>query len=149
MLNLLRNALALLGGVAIGGVVNMALITLSPAVIAPPAGVNVNDAASLSASIHLFAPRHFLMPFLAHALGTLTGALAANLIAATYKVPMAYVVGALFLCGGVVASFMIPAPGWFIALDLVAAYLPMAWIGIRIGNRVMRTNAGATKPREA
>ena len=150
MLNLLRNALALLGGVAIGGVVNMALITLSPAVIAPPAGVDVNDAASLSASIHLFAPRHFLMPFLAHALGTLAGALAANLIAATsYKVPMAYVVGAIFLCGGVVASFMIPAPGWFIALDLVAAYLPMAWLAIRIGNRVTRTNAGAQQLPEA
>lgn len=149
MLNLLRNALALVGGIAIGGAVNMALITLSPSVIAPPAGVNVNDAASLSASMHLFEPRHFVMPFLAHALGTLTGSLASYLIAATYKVPMAYVVGAFFLCGGVVASFMIPAPGWFIALDLVAAYLPMAWVGIQIGTRVSRTNTSAAKVREA
>lgn len=149
MLNLLRNALALVGGIAIGGAVNMALITLSPSIIAPPAGVNVNDAASLSASMHLFEPRHFVMPFLAHALGTLTGSLASYLIAATYKVPMAYVVGAFFLCGGVVASFMIPAPGWFIALDLVAAYLPMAWVGIQIGTRVSRTNTSAAKMREA
>ena len=67
MPNLLRNALALLGGIAIGGAVNMALITLSPSVIAPPAGVDVNSAASLGASMHLFEPRHFLMPFLAHA----------------------------------------------------------------------------------
>ena len=88
MLNLLRNALALLGGIAIGGAVNAALITLSPSVIAPPAGVDVNNAASLSASIHLFEPRHFLMPFLAHAVGTLAGALASYLISATYKVPM-------------------------------------------------------------
>jgi hypothetical protein len=34
--------------------------------------------------MHLFEPRHFVMPFLAHALGTLAGALAAFLIAATY-----------------------------------------------------------------
>ena len=119
----------------------MAIITLSPSVIAPPAGVDVNDTASLSASMHLFEPRHFLMPFLAHAVGSLAGALASYLIAATYKVRIAYVVGAIFLCGGVAASFMIPAPGWFIALDLVGAYLPMAWVGIQIGTRMTRGNA--------
>jgi len=146
---LLRNALALLGGVVIGGAVNMAMITLSPSVIAPPPGVDVNSAASLSASMHLFEPRHFLMPFLAHAVGTLAGSLASYLIAATYKVPIAYVVGAIFLCGGVAASFMIPAPGWFVALDLVAAYLPMAWVGIKIGTRMTRGNTSARKPREA
>jgi len=146
MLDLLRNALALLGGIAIGGAVNMALITVSPSVIAPPAGVDVTDAASLGASIHLFEPRHFLMPFLAHAVGTLAGSLAAYLIAATYKVPLAYVVGAVFLCGGVAASFMSPAPKWFIALDLVAAYLPMAWIGIQLGARMTRGNpTGASR----
>jgi hypothetical protein len=31
---------------------------------------------------------------------------------------------------------MIPAPAWFIALDLLAAYLPMAWLAARIGIRV-------------
>lgn len=147
MLNLLRSALALLGGIAIGGAVNMALITLSPSVIAPPAGVDVNDVASLSASMHLFEPRHFLMPFLAHAVGTLAGSIASYLIAATHKIPIAYVVGAIFLCGGVAASFMIPAPGWFITLDLLAAYLPMAWLGIQIGASMTRGNASARKLR--
>ena len=28
---------------------------------------------------------------------------------------------------------MIPAPAWFIALDLIVAYIPMAWIGGRLG----------------
>lgn len=36
MPNLLRNVLALVAGIAIGGVVNMALITLSPSLIPPP-----------------------------------------------------------------------------------------------------------------
>lgn len=134
MRNLLRNALALIAGLVIGGGVNMALIVLSPSLIPPPAGVDVNNAASLAAHMHLFAPRHFVMPFLAHALGTLAGALAACLIAATHRVPLAYAIGAVFLCGGIAASFMIPAPRWFIALDLLAAYLPMAWGAIRIGN---------------
>ena len=143
MPQLLRNVLALLAGIAIGGGVNMALITLSPWLIAPPLGVDVNSAESLSKAMHLFEPRHFVMPFLAHALGTLAGALAAYLIAATYKAPMAYVIGAVFLCGGVAASFMIPAPAWFIALDLLAAYLPMAWWGVQIGSRLQRGNNSA------
>ena len=146
MPNSLRNVLAVLAGVAIGGGVNMALITLSPSLIPPPAGVNVNDAKSLSRSIHLFEPRHFVMPFLAHALGTLVGALATYLIAATHRAPMAYVIGAFFLLGGVAASYMVPAPAWFIALDLLAAYIPMAWLGIRIGARVRHANDGAQAP---
>ena len=145
MPQLLRNVFALLVGIVIGGGVNMALITLSPSLIPPPAGVDVNSAESLSKAMHLFEPRHFVMPFLAHALGTLAGALAAYLIAATYKAPMAYVIGAVFLCGGVAASFMIPAPAWFIALDLLAAYLPMAWLGIQIGSRLQRGSNSAQK----
>ena len=145
MPNLLRNVLALLAGIAIGGGVNMALITLSPSLIPPPAGVDVNSAESLSKAMHRFEARHFIMPFLAHAVGTLAGALAAYLIAASYKALFAYVIGVVFLCGGVAASFMIPAPTWFIALDLLAAYLPMAWLGIQIGNRMQQANNGARK----
>ena len=145
MPHLLRNALAVLAGIAIGGGVNMALITLSPSLIPPPAGVDVTSAESLSKAMHLFEPRHFIMPFLAHAVGTLAGALAAYLIAASYKAQIAYVIGAAFLCGGVAASFMIPAPAWFIALDLLAAYLPMAWLSIQIGTRMKQRNDGARK----
>lgn len=141
MPNLLRNVLALLAGIVVGGLVNGALITLSPSLIPPPAGVNLNSAEGLSKAMHLLEPRHFIMPFLAHALGTLAGALAAYLIAASYKTQIAYAIGAVFLCGGVAASFMIPAPAWFIALDLLAAYLPMAWLGVQIGTRMQRKGA--------
>jgi hypothetical protein len=136
MPKLLRNLLAILAGIVIGAGVNTALITLSPSIIPPPAGVDVNSAESLSKAMHLFEPRHFVMPFLAHALGTLAGALAAYLIAATHRVPIAYLIGGVFLLGGVAASFMIPAPAWFIALDLLVAYLPMAWLATQIGARV-------------
>ena len=138
MRNVLRNVLALLVGIVLGGLVNMALIAVSPSLIPPPAGVDVNDAESLSKAMPLFEPRHFLMPFLAHALGTLAGALAAYFIAATYKAQMAYVIGVVFFCGGVAASLMIPAPAWFIALDLLGAYLPMAWLAIQAGSRMRR-----------
>ena len=143
MPTLLRNVLAVLAGLVIGGAVNSALITLGPSLIPPPAGVDVNSAESLRGSIHLFEPRHFVMPFLAHALGTLAGALAAYLIAATHRERIAYAIGVLFLCGGVAASFMIPAPAWYVALDLLAAYLPMAWLAIQTGRRVKRGSSTA------
>lgn len=135
-MTIVRNVVAVLAGILIGAFVNGGLIALSPMLIAPPAGVDVTTTEGLSKGIHLFGPRHFIMPFLAHALGTLAGALAAYLIAASYKTQIAYVIGAVFLCGGVAASFMIPAPAWFIALDLVAAYLPMAWLATRLGARM-------------
>lgn len=143
MPDLLRNVLAVIAGIVIGGVVNMALIALSPLLIPHPAGVDVSSPEGLSSAMHLFEPRHFVMPFLAHAVGTLAGALAAYLIAASHKALIAYVIGALFLCGGLAASFMIPAPTWFIALDLLAAYLPMAWLGIQIGTRVKQGKTAA------
>ena len=143
MPTLLRNVLALLAGIVVGGSVNMALITLGPSLIPPPAGADVTTAEGLRSTIHLFEPRHFIMPFLAHALGTLAGALAAYLTAASHRTRLAWVIGIFFLAGGVAASFMIPAPAWFIALDLIAAYLPMAWLGIRIGERVRQGKSAA------
>jgi hypothetical protein len=135
MPNIARNLLAVVCGIVIGGAVNMALVTVGPSLIPPPAGVDVTNAESLAQSIHLFEPKHFLTPFLAHALGTLVGALVASLVAATYKERFAYGIGAFFLLGGIAASVMIPAPAWFIALDLVVAYLPMAWLGARLAGR--------------
>ena len=126
----LRNVLAIVAGLVVGSLVNMALVALGPTLVPWPAGVDPKDGASLARSIHLFEPRHFLMPFLAHALGTFAGASAAWHAAATHKNRFAYAIGVIFLCGGIAASVLIPAPKWFIALDLVAAYLPMAWLAV-------------------
>ena len=135
-MTILRNILAVLVGLAVGTGVNMSLIVLGPLVIPPPAGVDVTDAQSLSSAMHLFEPKHFVFPFLAHALGTLTGALAAFLIAASSKSVFAYAIGVVSLAGGIAATFMIPAPIWFLILDLVVAYIPMAWLGTVFGRRL-------------
>lgn len=131
----LRNLLALVLGFVVGSAVNMALVLLAPMLIAPPAGVDTSTAEGLRQGIHLFEPQHFLLPFLAHALGTFAGALVAYLLAASHKKGFALAVGALFFCGGLAASTMIPAPVWFMAADLLLAYLPMAWLAILLGQR--------------
>ena len=114
----------------------MALILIGPHVIPPPAGVDVTNTENLKASIHLLEPKHFFFPFLAHALGSLAGALVAFLIAANHRSLFAYAIGTVSLVGGIAATFMIPAPIWFVSLDLVVAYIPMAWLAARVGSRI-------------
>lgn len=138
-----RNILAVVAGVLVGGAVNMALVVVGPQFVPPPPGADMTTAEGLAAAMPRLGAQHFVFPFLAHALGTLTGALVAYLVAASLKLGIAHFVGAFFLAGGIAASFMIPAPAWFIALDLLAAYVPMAWLGTRIGERLGRPPAPA------
>lgn len=137
MNNILRNILAGIGGGFIGGLINMAIIMASGKIIPPPPGADLTTAEGLTAAMPLMGPQHFLMPFLAHALGTLTGALIAAMFAATHKMRVAMVVGIFFLAGGIMAARMIPAPTWFIVLDLLVAYIPMAYIGGKLGSGKM------------
>lgn len=130
---ILRNSVAVVVGVVLGSVVNMALVAVGPSVFPLPAGVDAADPKSLAAGAHLLEPEHFVFPFLAHAAGTLVGAFVAHAIGAGPRSLLSYGIGLLFLAGGIAAAFMIPAPVWFIALDLLVAYLPMAWLGARLG----------------
>ena len=138
MPSLLRNILAVVAGLFVGGSVNLLLVSISASLVPPPPGVDVTNPESLAGAMSLFEPRHFIMPFLAHALGTLTGAVVAFLLGANRREMLAYIIGFTFLAGGIAAATMIPAPVWFIALDLLVAYLPMAWLGTRIGANVSR-----------
>lgn len=135
----LRLVLAVVAGILLGGVVNMAIVMIGPMVIPPPPGADMTTVEGLVAAMPLLEPKHFIAPFLAHALGTLVGALVAVRIGTSRPALVAYIVGLAFLCGGIAASTMIPAPTWFIALDLVAAYLPMAWLAVRLGVRTAAT----------
>ncbi|MBJ6979371.1 MULTISPECIES: hypothetical protein [unclassified Luteimonas] len=132
----MRNVAAVLAGLVVGSVVNMAIIAVGPALAPPPVGVDTTTAEGLKAGIHLFEPRHFLVPFLAHALGTLAGACVAFLVAGSHRAAFAWTIGVLFLAGGIVAAAMIPAPAWFIAADLLLAYLPPAWLAIVLARRI-------------
>lgn len=132
MNTILKNILAVLAGVIIGGTVNMGLIMISGSIIPPPEGVNPANMESLKANIHLFEAKHFIMPFLAHAFGTLAGAFITTKLAATSHLKMALVIGFWFLIGGIMAANMLPAPTWFTALDLIVAYIPMSLLGYKL-----------------
>ncbi|MBM9500426.1 hypothetical protein JWG44_09230 [Leptospira sp. 201903071] len=127
----LRNILSVFAGLILGSVVNMGLITVSGHIIPAPEGADVTTMEGLKASIHLFQPKHFIFPFLAHALGTFTGSIVTAIFCINHKAKFAFVIGFFFLAGGIANILMLPSPTWFIVLDLVCAYLPMSYIAGR------------------
>ncbi len=133
---ILKNILALVLGLVIGSFVNMGLITLSGSIIPPPEGADVTTMEGLIESMHQFQPKHYIFPFLAHALGTLVGAIIASWMAVSHKMKFAISVGVFFLIGGIVNAYLLPAASWFIYLDLLGAYILMALIGGNIGKRI-------------
>ena len=133
---IIRNVLAVITGIVLGSVVNMGIINLQYSFIALPEGVDVTNTESLQSSMHLFEPKHFIFPFLAHAIGTLVGAYLSASIAASHKMKFALGIGIFFLIGGISMVFMMPAPVWFLILDLSVAYIPMGWLSGKLATRL-------------
>lgn len=126
-MNATRNTLLFIAGGILGSVVNMGIIMISGSIIPPPDGADVTTMEGLKASMHLFQPKHFILPFLAHALGTFVGAFMTGLLAVNHKMKFALGIGFVFLIGGVINTFILPSPTWFTILDLGVAYLPMGY----------------------
>jgi hypothetical protein len=138
---IMRNLLAVIAGLVVGSVVNMAIISVGSIVIPPPTGVDMSDMDKFAENIKLLEPANFIAPWLAHALGTLVGAFTAAKVAASHKMKLALGIGVFFLLGGIMMVSMVGGPVWFAALDLIGAYLPMGFLGGMLG--------GAKRPQPA
>ncbi len=138
---ILRNILAIVAGFLIGSMVNMAIVAIGPMLIPPPQGVDMSDMDKFAENLKLLKPANFVAPWLAHALGTLVGALIAAKLAASHKMKVALGIGVLFLLGGITMVSMFGGPIWFTLLDLIGAYIPMGYLGGILG--------GAKKPQPA
>ena len=123
-----KNILALLAGGLIGMAVNMGLIISGNQLIPFEDGINPMNAT-------MWEIKYFIFPFLAHAIGTLSGAFIAAKFAASYHMIFAICIGIFFLLGGITMVFILPAPVWFIVVDLFLAYIPMGWLGWKISNK--------------
>ena len=132
---ILRNILAVIAGIFIGSLVNMGIIMISGSIIPAPNGADVTTMEGLKATMHLFEPKHFIFPFLSHALGTLVGALLAARFAANNRMRFALAIGVFFLIGGITSVYMLPSPVWYTVLDLVGAYLPMGYLGGKLAGK--------------
>ena len=128
MNSIIKNILALIGGGLVGMVANMGLIITGNQLI--PFSENINPMNAMNWEI-----RYFIFPFLAHSIGTFSGAYIAAKFSASYHMLFAICIGIFFLSGGISMVFILSAPIWFIVMDLVFAYLPMGWLGWKISNK--------------
>ncbi|ABQ07692.1 hypothetical protein [Flavobacterium johnsoniae] len=128
----LRNTLAVTVGIIIGSLINMSIILISSSIIPLPEGADNRTIQGLQKTIHLFEAKHFLFPFLAHAAGTFAGAVTTALLAVNHKKKLALAIGAFFLFGGIISVSSLPSPTWFTLIDLVFAYIPMAYLALKL-----------------
>lgn len=129
---MLRNLAAFLVGAVVCMLGNALLLQGMMQLIPPPAGFDVNQLESF----RLLEAKHLLSPFVAHAVPSLVGALVAALLAGSRRGRVGMSVGGLHLAGGIAAAFLVPAPWWFVVLDLSVAYLPMAYLGVALAERL-------------
>ena len=136
---ILRNILAVIAGWIGGSIINMGLVNIGHKLI-PIEGIDPNSMTELAAVMPTLEFKYFIFPFLAHALGTLVGAIIAGSIAVNHKMKFSLAIGVLFLIGGIMVNYMLPGPTWFAATDILFAYIPMAWLGGKIAIKYSRKN---------
>jgi len=132
---ILKNVLVVIAGLFIGGLVNMGIVQLGPMISPLPEGVDMNNPQSIADNIHLFSTTNFIMTFLAHAIGTLVASFIIAKFAASQNFRLALIPGFFFLIGGIMMVQAIGGPDWFKGLDLLVAYLPMAYLGCMLGRK--------------
>jgi hypothetical protein len=128
-----RNSLAFVGGFVVLALAKQGATALGNAAIPPPAGVDFSTIEGFTAAVPLYEAKQWIPAFFEHAVGSMAGGAAAAFLAVSHRMKLALGIGALHMAGGIAAALALPLPAWVVALDLVAMYLPMAWIGGKLG----------------
>lgn len=128
---LVRNILAVITGAIVGMAANMGMLVLLNKLIPAPDGVDFNNMETIVAAMEAgkYELKHFITPFVAHSAQALAGAFVAVKLGANNYLTLAIIIGIFSLIGGIAAVVMIPAPLWYNIVDLVFAYIPMAYFG--------------------
>lgn len=130
---ILKNILGLVIGMVFGGMVNGLIVKYGSPMIPPPAGVDPNDLESIKSNMHLYEFKHFIVPYLAHILGSFIAGMIAAQISNSKIISL--IAGGIFIIGGAMVIYMIPeTPVWFSLVDL-ASYIPAAYLGYLVGRR--------------
>ncbi len=121
----------------LGGITNRAIVEISSSIIPPPPGADFSTEEGLKKSMQLMEKKHFIFPFLAHALGTLiSGFIVVLFLKNSPKLSLyIFLVGAVFFLAGSYMVYILPSPLWFNAVDLIFAYFPMAFLPFWLKNK--------------
>ena len=122
MKQLFTNIAIIIFGIIVGMIVNIGLIIIGGTIFPLPENIEPMNATN-------WEIKYFLFPFLAHSIWTLSGAFVASKLSKNYHIIIPIIVGLYFLSGGIYMVMILPAPTWFICLDLIVSYIPMALLG--------------------
>ena len=125
MRQIFKNIGIVLLGIIIGMIVNMGLIIIGG--IFFPLTDNFEPMNAINWDF-----KYFLFPFLAHSIGTLSGAFIVSKLSKKTHIIMPLIVGLYFLFGGLYMVTILPAPTWFVLLDIILCYIPMALLGWKV-----------------
>ena len=128
---MIRNIIAVVVGVIVGMVFNMAVVILNTAVLFPvPEGFNWNDPDAVGAYFTNLPLTAFLVVLVAHLGQAFFGGLVAALISRNAAMTVAMIIGVLSMLAGIANMMMVPNPAWmWIEVPL---YLVAAWLAGRI-----------------
>ena len=125
MKQILKNIGIVIFGLIIGMIVNMALIILGGIVFVPSENFEPMNALDWDL-------KYFIFPFLAHGIGTFSGSLTVSKLSKRSNIVLPLFIGIYFLAGGIYMASLLPAPAWFVYLDIIICYIPMALLGWEI-----------------
>jgi hypothetical protein len=132
----MKSILLSVAGLLLGVITNGVIVQIGTQIVKSPKGLDLSTSQGLAKAMPLMGAEHFVFPFLAHAIGTLVGAYFVSRMKVNRALLNAMAIGFAFLAGGVMMVLTLPGtPWWFVATDLVLAYLPMAYLGYKLGQR--------------
>ena len=123
----LKNIAIVILGIIVGMIVNIGLIILGGTIFPPSENFEPMNAINWDF-------KYFIFPFLAHSIGTLSGALIVSKLSNKSSIILPLIVGLYFLMGGIYMITILPAPMWFVLLDVILGYIPMALLGWKLAN---------------
>ena len=123
----LKNIAIVILGIIVGMIVNIGLIILGGTIFPPSENFEPMNAMNWDF-------KYFIFPFLAHSIGTLLGALIVSKVSNKSSIILPVIVGLYFLLGGIYMITILPAPTWFVLLDVILGYIPMALLGWKLAN---------------
>ncbi len=123
----LKNIAIVILGIIVGMIVNIGLIILGGTIFPPSENFEPMNAMNWDF-------KYFIFPFLAHSIGTLSGALIVSKLSNKSSIILPLIVGLYFLLGGIYMITILPAPMWFVLLDVILGYIPMALLGWKLAN---------------
>ena len=126
-----RNIGAVIAGLIVGSIVNMALVLLNTLVLYPmPEGTDMYDPEQMNAYIATLPATAFLVVLVAHLGQSFVGGWVAARLGASHVMHLAMIVGVLTMLGGIYNLTQVDHPAWlYVEIPL---YLVVAWFAGRI-----------------